>query len=88
MYPELLPYLCCPACQQSLALIDSKADQSAEIIAGTLSCESCQRRYPIRAGIADFLSAPRPPTLAQLTNELAPTAWAYERFWRPRSLTL
>jgi ubiquinone/menaquinone biosynthesis C-methylase UbiE len=42
----------------------------------------------VRAGIADFLGPPRPPTPAQLTNELPPTAWVYERAWRPFALSL
>lgn len=88
MYHELLPYLRCPACGQTLALQNPQADRENEIVGGDLACAGCAARYPIREGVADFLGPPRPPTPAQVTNELPPTAWAYERVWRPFALTL
>ena len=63
-------------------------DASGEILSGQLACPSCGAHYPIRAGIADFLGAPRPPTPAQTTTEWPLTAWGYERGWRPFALTL
>jgi uncharacterized protein YbaR (Trm112 family) len=84
MHQELLPHLCCPTCHHPLQLSDPQYSTYGEIMQGTLGCQGCARRYPIRAGIADFLPAPRPPTLAQVTNEIPFTAWAYERIWRPR----
>jgi SAM-dependent methyltransferase len=65
-----------------------ETDSIGEIVAGLLECAICGAGYPIRDGIADFLGAPRPPSLAQVVNELPPTAWGYERFWRPFALTL
>jgi SAM-dependent methyltransferase len=59
-----------------------------EIIGGDLTCAGCGAHYPVRDGIADFLGPPRPPTPAQITNELPPTAWIYERGWRPFALSL
>ncbi|MFL5805705.1 MAG: methyltransferase domain-containing protein, partial [Roseiflexaceae bacterium] len=88
MYTELLPHLRCPSCHDTLALQQPEDDSTGEIIAGRLSCATCGAGYPIREGIADFLGPPRPPSPAQLVNELPPTAWAYERLWRPFALTL
>jgi hypothetical protein len=59
-----------------------------EIIGGDLGCAGCGARFPVRDGIADFLGPPRAPSPAQVTNELPPTAWVYERAWRPFALTL
>lgn len=87
MYTELLPYLYCPACSGALELRD-RTDAEGEIVRGALLCGGCGARYPIRAGIADFLQAPQPASPAQWTNELPLTAWVYERFWRPYALTL
>ncbi|MCU0491626.1 MAG: methyltransferase domain-containing protein [Chloroflexaceae bacterium] len=56
---------------------------------GTLTCATCTTRYPIRNGIADLLGPlALPTTPAQLTNYLPPTAWLYERTWRPQALSL
>lgn len=87
MYADLLPLLRCPTCAGALDLRDRRYDAGGEIISGMLHC-GCGAVYPIRDGIADFLGLPRPPTIAQLTNELPATAWAYERLWRPFALTL
>jgi len=87
MYDELLPSLRCPTCAGTLDLRDRRCDVRGEIVSGALHC-GCGAVYPIRDGIADFLGPPRPPTIAQLTNELPATAWAYERLWRPFALTL
>jgi SAM-dependent methyltransferase/uncharacterized protein YbaR (Trm112 family) len=88
VYSDILPHLRCPSCQQSLSLQQDTIDRAGEITAGVLLCDGCTARYSIRAGVADFLGAPRPPTLAQVTNEMPPTAWVYERAWRPFALTL
>ncbi len=87
MYDDLLPALRCPTCFATPNLRDPRRDAAGEILSGTLHC-ACSAIYPIRDGIADFLGPPRPPTIAQLTNELPATAWAYERLWRPFALTL
>jgi SAM-dependent methyltransferase/uncharacterized protein YbaR (Trm112 family) len=87
MYDASLPALRCPTCTGALELRESRRDVTGEILSGALHC-SCGAVYPIRDGIADFLGPPRPPTIAQLTNEFPATAWAYERLWRPFALTL
>lgn len=88
MYAELLPALACPACRAPLTLAGEQRDSAGEIVGGELTCTGCAARYPIRAGIADFLGPPQPSTPAQLTNEWPLTAWVYERGWRPFALTL
>jgi ubiquinone/menaquinone biosynthesis C-methylase UbiE/uncharacterized protein YbaR (Trm112 family) len=88
MYRDILPQLVCPACRELLALRQPVEDDAGEIVGGDLACSGCGARYPIRGGVADFLGAPRPPSVAQVVNELPPTAWVYERAWRPFALTL
>jgi len=88
VYSDLLPHLICPACSRSLSLEQPHTDHAGEIVAGELRCAGCGARFPIRAGVADFLGPARPPTLAQVVNELPPTAWVYERLWRPFALSL
>ncbi len=88
MYQEILAYLRCPTCQQSVALEHAQTDHLAEIVGGELVCDGCHSRYPIRAGIADFLGHRQPQTPAQVTNDWQLTAWAYERVWRPFALSL
>jgi SAM-dependent methyltransferase len=88
VYTDLLPYLRCPSCHNILTLDQPEQDSAGEIISGRLRCAACVADYPIRKGIADFLGWPRPPTIAQVVNELPPTAWVYERVWRPFALSL
>ena len=88
MYTDLLSYLRCPSCQDILALEQPEQDSAGEIVAGRLRCVACAASHPIRDGIADFLGRPRPPSAAQVVNELPPTAWVYERLWRPFALSL
>ena len=88
MYADILPYLRCPTCHLPLALENICAADDDEILSGDLGCAGCGAYYLVRDGIADFLGPPRPPTPAQLTNELPLTAWGYERAWRPFALTL
>jgi SAM-dependent methyltransferase len=91
MYPEALAHLACPRHADTLLLLEDGARREAdgEIVAGALRCSVCQRRYSIRDGIPDLLGPlALPDSPAQLTNYLPPTAWAYERTWRPHALTL
>lgn len=88
MYADALAFLRCPACHAELSPIEAGATPAGRLLSGALRCGGCGASYPIRDGVADFLAAPRPATPAQLTNELAATAWAYERGWRPFALTL
>jgi ubiquinone/menaquinone biosynthesis C-methylase UbiE/uncharacterized protein YbaR (Trm112 family) len=91
MYPEALPFLACPRHpEQGLELISPDpplADE--EILHGTLYCAGCAASYPIIRGIPDLPGpAAWPTSAAQFTNYLPPTAWAYERAWRPHALSL
>lgn len=88
MYSQLLPLLRCPSCQSTLELRQPAYGPDAELLSGQLGCAGCGARYRIRHGIADFLGIPRPFSPAQLVNELPPTAWGYERLWRPFALSL
>jgi SAM-dependent methyltransferase len=91
MYQDALGYLTCPRHQTTRLELLPGAHRAAdgELIAGELRCSGCTRAFPLRDGIADLLG-PRvlPDSPAQLTNYLPITAWAYERTWRPRALTL
>jgi len=88
VYTDLLSHLRCPSCQDILALEQPEHNSAGEIVTGQLCCVACAASYPIRDGIADFLGRPRPPSAAQVVNELPPTAWVYERLWRPFALSL
>lgn len=88
MNAEVLPFLRCTCCGGELVLQHARYEDSGEVITGSLWCLSDQVAFPIRDGIIDFLGPPRPFSLAQIINELPPTAWAYERLWRPFALTL
>ncbi|NTV62069.1 MAG: methyltransferase domain-containing protein [Oscillochloris sp.] len=91
MYPDALPFLTCPRHPDSPLVLTRGARSAADgaILRGRLCCPTCRSSYPITDGILDMLgplSFPATPT--QWTNALAPTAWGYERIWRPRALTL
>lgn len=91
MYPEALAYLTCPRHPAAPLALQPGARHApdGEIVAGRLRCPACRARYPIAGGIADLLGPlALPDSPAQLTNSLAPAAWAYERTWRPRALSL
>jgi ubiquinone/menaquinone biosynthesis C-methylase UbiE/uncharacterized protein YbaR (Trm112 family) len=88
VYTDLLSYLRCPSCHSALILEQPEHDRVGEIVAGRLRCAACGGDYAIGEGIADFLGAQSPASLAQVVNDLPPTAWGYERLWRPFALTL
>ena len=91
MYPEALAYVTCPHDPEATLRLASRARWSAdgEIISGRLRCPMCGTRYWINGGVADLLGPlAMPATLVQLLNDLPPTAWGYERAWRPHALTL
>lgn len=90
MHQAALAYLACPA-DQVLLQLESGAEYAAdaEIEQGRLTCPACSRCYPIQDGIpALLLESARFKSPAQFVNALSPAAWFYERYWRPRALTL
>lgn len=100
MFPEALDVLTCPqqpAQRLELAATATHQDAACEIITGTLRprllpaqthLDPSPCMFPVRNGIPDMLGFQVPPSPAQFTNYLPPTAWAYERLWRPRALSL
>ncbi len=91
MYPEALAYLRCPEHPDQPLILAPGAQAAADgaILSGQLRCQSSGTMYPIDLAIADLLgSGYAPDSIAQLTNYLPPTAWAYERLWRKRALSL
>lgn len=91
MYPDAIEQLACPRHPQARLTLEPGARRAADgaVERGRLRCPACGALYPITGGVADLLGrAARPDSPAQLTNYLAPTAWAYERAWRHRALSL
>ncbi len=86
---KLLSYLTCP-CHRETTLdveqIDRVVDEAIET--GWLRCARCATAYPIINGILDLLGQQWPGSIAQFVNILPPAAWAYERTWRPWSLSI
>ena len=87
MYSDLLPLLRCPSCQNTLSL-QQPSYAGDEIVAGRLQCTVCGAVFPVDDGIPNFIAGQPPASLPQIVNELALTAWGYERFWRPFALSL
>ena len=58
------------------------------IVGGALQCAACGAAFPIEDGIPDFVGDQPAASLPQIVNDLKPTAWGYERFWRPFALSL
>ncbi|WP_028460110.1 class I SAM-dependent methyltransferase [Chloroflexus sp. Y-396-1] len=86
---RLLPLLTCPY-HPTATLVVAQIDRMIDgtIITGRLRCSSCAAEYPIADGILDVVGEHHPTSAAQMVNDLPPAAWAYERTWRPLSLSL
>ncbi len=86
---RLLPLLTCPY-HPTATLVVAQIDRMIDgtIITGRLRCSSCTAEYPIADGILDVVGKRHPTSAAQMVNDLPPAAWAYERTWRPLSLSL
>lgn len=56
----LLPHIICPAClpKEHQLCLSVNREEDGDIITGTLSCKKCNRRFPIRDGIACLLPDP------------------------------
>jgi SAM-dependent methyltransferase/uncharacterized protein YbaR (Trm112 family) len=91
MYLEAIEQLTCPRHPGARLILADGARRAGDgaVERGSLRCPDCGANYPIASGVADLIGPNvRPDSPAQLTNYLAPTAWAYERVWRHRALTL
>ncbi|MBF0197633.1 MAG: methyltransferase domain-containing protein [Planctomycetes bacterium] len=56
MRKVLLAHLSCPECEEGDDLtLQITTEEGEWVVEGTLSCDSCQRQYPIRDGIVNFL---------------------------------
>ena len=70
MNTDLLNIIACPVCKGALDLqADEIAPEGAvdagEVLAGTLTCASCDERYPIAGGVPNLL----PPELRDASLE-------------------
>ena len=54
MRKQLMDILACPLCKGELDLEVTEKDDE-EILAGTLTCASCDEAYPIEDGIPNLL---------------------------------
>ncbi|GAC1518792.1 MAG: methyltransferase domain-containing protein [Herpetosiphon sp.] len=84
----MVQWLQCPRCAYGeLRLVT--AERGDEIDVGTLDCQRCGYRMPVRDGIVDALDqAPVAMTPAQIVNRLPVAALGYEPTWRWQSLSL
>ena len=81
MHAPIPACIVCPQCSSGFSQ-PTQQDRN-----GYVQCAQ-GHRYPIRAGVIDLLGTPRPQSIAAWSNEWSLTAWAYERLWRPRSLSI
>lgn len=91
MYPDAVVYLRCPLHRDAPLELEpgGREGRGGELVRGRLRCPACGARYPIEGGVADLLGPlALPDSPAQVANFLPPTAWGYERTWRPRALSL
>lgn len=67
----------------------TKQNRFETVQEGRILCPQCGASYPIADGILNFLPRRTPNIgVGQWTNQVPLTAWGYERFWRPKALTL
>lgn len=52
MYKEIIQFLKCPICGNSMNL-DAPSEENEEIITGSLNCE-CGKSWRIKNGVLDF----------------------------------
>jgi uncharacterized protein YbaR (Trm112 family) len=60
MKRELMDILACPVCKGTLSLETTK-EEGAEVVEGSLTCDSCGQTYPIEDTIPNLL----PPELRE-----------------------
>ena len=52
-----LQYHVCPACRSSLLKLEASVQRDAEILEGSIRCQSCKSSFPVARGIARFVPA-------------------------------
>src|SRR3954470_12325759 len=70
-----MQYLACPSCVGELKLSEGKTE-GVEILEGELSCDACNRRYPIVRGVARFAN------LSEVEEDKAATASSFGWEWQ------
>ncbi|RLT32073.1 MAG: class I SAM-dependent methyltransferase, partial [Chloroflexi bacterium] len=80
MYTTIPTCIVCPTCGAALDWAPGTPTHAVDCRSG--------HRFPVHGGVIDLLGAPRPQSIAAWSNEWRITAWAYERLWRPRSLSI
>lgn len=94
MYSQLPAILKCLFCGHAGLRLSEKTQQQEQngfetVLEGAVICPNCGGSYPIQDGIVNFLPRRTPNIgIGQLTNQVTLTAYGYERFWRPKALTL
>jgi SAM-dependent methyltransferase len=74
---KLLQFLICPSCAHSLELNVARSEDS-EIMEGSLTCDSCNRTFPITRGIPRFADLTEVETDKQATAE--GFGWQWQHF--------
>jgi SAM-dependent methyltransferase/uncharacterized protein YbaR (Trm112 family) len=89
---DLWSRLMCPNCHAEGLRLSANRPLCANELPeyGYAVCDTCQRLYPIAAGILDLAvyDTTFALTLAGQSNHFFPTPQLYERIWRTRALTL
>lgn len=70
MRRDLMDILACPVCKGRLTL-EVEHEVSADVVRGSLHCETCPHTYPIEDGIPNLLPPERDPQPAP-SQEAAP----------------
>jgi len=75
---KLIQYLVCPSCAGTIRISSKVAREQAEIIEGTLNCQSCDHTWPIVRGV------PRFAAINEVAQDKATTAekfgWQWQHF--------
>jgi len=82
----LISLFCCPSCREMSLSWSFSSSLHALPEAGSATCSRCQRNYPLRNGILDFLKdkdRDEVITPFQRLMQFLPITAIYEKYWRP-----
>lgn len=82
----LISLFCCPYCKEKSLDWSFSSSQHALPEQGSAVCSRCQRNYPLKHGILDFLADSRHHeviTPFQRLMQFPPITAIYEKYWRP-----